>query len=223
MNRKPSLIPAIVTGSLMLAAGIGCFIASAFVDVTDTVYTLYAFGGIAGVAGIILLLFALMMKRQRAIQDANFANKDSIANKVMGEGSKFTHFVIIPDAKKQGMTNVAANVAGIASAALLGAGVLQWGKKMLDAFVSDDELIINIEDSAKFNDSNFACYASEEIEKIEFESVRGAERITIYLTAQRLLCFDIKTDNYPAEYIREKFSKLCPVGEQKAGVFEGLE
>lgn len=218
-NRRPSLIPSIVVGSLFGVAGIICLILGAIEQDTDTATIFYVFGGILLIAGAYLGIFALMMKHQRATQDANFSNPDSIANKVMGADSKFVHFVIIPNSDSQTASNVATNIAGIASAALLGVGFIKWGKKSLDAFVSEDELIINTANSANFDDSNFTCYKSEEVQAVNFKSLSSRERVTIILTNHRGMCFDINTSDCSSQYIREKFGNLYKTPAQDENIF----
>lgn len=174
------------------------------------------FSALLFIGALAMGITAFSIRRQRIRQDQNFSDTSSVAYKVMGENSKFVYFNVIPNAKSQTMGNVAASVAGIASAAIFGVGMIKWGKDSLDAYVSDDELVINTANSANFDDSNFSCYKSDEIENITFESLSRYERITIYLTGNRGMCFDVSTSQYPAEYIREKFGNLLkkPVQEE---------
>lgn len=221
MNRKrPSLIPAIVFMAILLVAAVVFFILAAVQERgTDNKITFNVVAVIALVFGLGMLAFIFMIKSRDKHWEQNFSNPDSIANKVMGEGTKFAHFVIIPNAKSQKWGNVAANVAGIASAAVFGAGVIEWGKDTLDAYVSDDELIINTQNSANFDDSNFTCYPSSEIENVTFESLPRYERVTVLLSGNRGMCFDISTSGCPSEYIRAAFGALAGKREEPAEVF----
>lgn len=176
---------------------------------SDVAFLLLAFAGICLVAALMLFIMIFVVKSQRNKQNRNLSDPDSIANKVMGENSKFTHFLIIPDAHSQSVGNVATNVAGVAASIFLGIGFIKWGKKMLDAFVSDNEFIINTANRSTFDNSNFVCYNSDQIININFESLSRYERITVFFSNDSMMCFDIKTSSDDdRQFIYDTFGKL---------------
>lgn len=224
-RKQPSFVPAICFTVIFGIAAIVLLIVGLVLmqDDSDTALFLLVCAGICFVTGFILLIFIIIMKLQRAIQQNNFSNPESIASKVMGENSNFQYFEIIPNARSQKAGNVAVNVAGVASAVFLGVGFFKWGKTSLDAFLSEDELIINTANSANFDDSNFTCYKSEEITDLTFESLADYERINITFTGDRSICFDISKSQHSQQEIRDAFGKLFKKPVQSEDVFSELQ
>lgn len=224
-RKQPSFVPAICFTVIFGIAAIVLLIVGLVLmqDDSDTALFLLVCAGICFVTGFILLIFIIIMKLQRAIQQNNFSNPESIASKVMGENSNFQYFEIIPNARSQKAGNVAVNVAGVASAVFLGVGFFKWGKTSLDAFLSEDELIINTANSANFDDSNFTCYKSEEITDLTFESLADYEHINITFTGDRSICFDISKSQHSQQEIRDAFGKLFKKPVQSEDVFSELQ
>lgn len=224
-TRKLSIVPSVCFTVIFGIAAIVLLIVGLVLmqDDMETAIIFIIMAATCFFCAIIIFISIFMVKSQRKKQEKNLSNPDSIINKVMNENNGFKHFIIIPDAQAQKTGNVAANVAGIAAFAIIGVGFVQWGKRTYTAYVSDNELIIDTVNKPTYEDSNFSCFKSEEIENMNFQSFSKYERITIMFTGERVICFDIKTEEYGKEYIHETFGKLFKKPVQSEAVFSELQ
>lgn len=208
-NNQKKLIPSIVCAVIFGVATVVFIILGAIEKDADRSLLFYIFAIICGVGALILVLFAILMNIKFKKQSRNFSNPNSIAYKVMGPGTKFTYFAVIPDADSQAARNATVNALGAVSAVVFGFGSFTWGKDSLDAFVSEDEFIIGSKYNGNFDDSKFTCYHATDIDSITFSTVKKYERLTMTFTNNRGgLVLDIDTSQYPAELVRSSFAKL---------------
>lgn len=218
-GRNGYIIFLLVFGILCAIGAAICGIVATTMSDSDIQILLYVVTGGLAFLAVFMIIFVFVGKSRNKAYLANVNNPNTIAHKVMGEGTKFDRFVVAPYNPGDFGRKAAINAAGILSAAVLGVGVMSYGKTYLDAFVSEEELIINSQNNPTYEDRGFMHYPNQFIENVEFVSKATCERVIITRvgTGEKMYLDVTKSSKTPAEKIRKSFSRLMtPLNKEEA-------
>lgn len=220
MKGSKGYIIALIIFSILfaIAAGVCGYFASIEPD-SEGQMVLFILTGILAFCALLMIILIFATKSRNKKFTANINNPGSVAHKVMGEGTKFDHFVVSPYTPGEAGKKAAINAAGVLSAAVLGVGVMSYGKTYLDAFVSEEELIINSQNNPTYEDRGFIHFPNQFIENVEFVSKATCERVIITRagTGEKMYLDVSKSSKNPAEKIRKSFSRLMtPLNKEEA-------
>lgn len=167
---KVTLIP----GAVFALAAVICYI----VGLTCKIPVL---GGIALFAIFIAVVF-LIIGCSKAVSykktKASFENKSSLANKTYGKSEEYVHFVAYYNKKAQAAKNAAVNTLSALTSVFGMGGVFVSGANGWDVFVSTDKIILNCPNqNVTYSDNKFKIIETSKIKKVEFETVKGFERV----------------------------------------------
>lgn len=173
----------------------------------------FIFGGAFLVIALAFLFGWYRASKVTKYQLANYENPNSVAHKVMCDNTKFERFVVLPDPDAQGSQfakDVAFNALGAVSAAVFGFGMFRSTKTVyLEAFVSEDELIINSARNPYYDDAGFARFVASDIVDVSFANNGGQERVTLTLANNMgYYVFDIH-DSHTPQQIHDAFGRLA--------------
>lgn len=216
MERKKVSYAGFIVGEVLFALIlIGFGVATAFVDedMRMLCYIMMAVGGICLICVVITHVSAAMNEKKRI---ANVNNPSSIAHALFAEDSEFDYYFAVPNRAGQNAKNAAVSALGIMSFLFLGVGVVSYGKKTVDVFVSEDELVINEKNNPTFSDAKIKRIPASAVQNVQFVTKGKYERVQItFVNSAEALVLDVLASKCGAQQVRDSFSRLLhrePVG-----------
>lgn len=218
-SKKKSITRGYLVGAvLLLTLGGLLFIATIVFGILTFFYesTEFLFGAISCfVFTCFCIPFgAVQLKRYIKIKK-NADNPDSLCAKTYGGGKNYIRIPVYLDREEQKERNMWVSLLGIFTFIGLGFGFFSFGAQSWDAFISEDEILINSKQKNKnLDDRGFHRYPATEIKQILLGGIEQYTKVTFVLHEGANVILEVLVRNKKDyAHIQEVFQLLLPDDE----------
>ena len=141
----------------------------------------------------------------------NINNNSSYANKTYGGLEEYSHFVAYLNKKAQTAKNAAVNTLSALTSVFGFGGVFVSGQNGWDVFVNKNNIILNCPNkNESFSDNKFKIVETSKIKKVDFETLKGIERVKISMRdTEKIFVIDVIIKSIEEiEIVRETFKSI---------------